>query len=72
MRGTTAAFNMLLESPDRPNDDTLYFISDHDSSNVKLYLGNKLIAGGKYEGSGEDLNLNTLIDVAISSELKDK
>lgn len=72
MRGTSTAFNMLLEGPDRPNDDTLYFISDYDSNNVKLYLGSKLIAGGSYEGTGENFGLNALIDVALSSELKDK
>lgn len=69
MRGTTAAFNSLLEGPDKPNVDTLYFISDYDSSKAKLYLGSKLIAG---EGVAASLDLKDLSDVVLTSDLKDK
>ena len=61
---------MLLNGPDGPNEDTLYFISEQDSLKAKLYLGNKLIAGG--EGSGGDFSLNDLSNVLLSTSLKDK
>lgn len=69
MRGTPAAFDMLLQGPDKPNVDTLYFISNADSTNVKLYLGSKLIAG---EGTSIDTSLGNLDNVLLSEDLKDK
>ena len=69
MRGTPAAFEMLLAGPDKPNMDTLYFISDKDASSARLYLGSKLIAG---EGASVDLSLDNLSNVLLSDDLKDK
>lgn len=40
-RGTPAAYEKLTN----PSPDTLYFISEHDAKDGKLYLGSKLIAG---------------------------
>lgn len=70
MRGTPRAYELLLQSPQKPNIDTLYFIYEEDAADAKLYLGEKLIAGG---GAGEILlTLKELQDVAVSSELADK
>ena len=69
MRGTPKAYEMLLSSPEKPNIDTLYFISDADSSKAKLYLGEKLIAGGD---DTLKINLSNLTDIALSEDLKDK
>lgn len=68
MRGTPRAYELLLQSAEKPNVDTLYFISENDASNATLYLGEKLIAGGV---SG-DINLGNLDDIALSADLKDK
>lgn len=69
MRGTPKAYEMLLNSPEKPNIDTLYFISDADSSKAKLYLGEKLIAGGEDKPK---LELGNLTDISLSEDLKDK
>ena len=69
MRGTPKAYEMLLASPEKPNVDTLYFISEADSTNAVLYLGEKLIAGG---GSTTKLTLSELTDIALSTDLADK
>lgn len=68
MRGTPRAYELLLQSAEKPNVDTLYFISENDSSNATLYLGEKLIAGG----SAGDINLSNLKDIVLSTDLKDK
>ena len=67
MRGTPKAYEMLLASPQRPDIDTLYFIYEDDAANAKLYLGEKLIAGGNSE-----LALGNLDDVELSSELQNR
>jgi hypothetical protein len=59
-RGTPTAFENLLTK----NEDTLYFISEKDSKECKLYLGEQLIAGGSTSG-GEGSGITTL------AELKD-
>ena len=66
IRGTTAAFNKL-ESKDK---DTLYFISDNETSG-KLYLGNKLISGEGGGGVSEDLQitLSELQDILFGDNL---
>ena len=69
MRGTPAAYEALLKSPTRPSQDTLYFISEADSSSATLYLGEKIIAGS---GSEIELSLSNIADIAISEELADK
>jgi hypothetical protein len=69
MRGTTAAYSALLASPVKPNDDTLYFISDPTSTEATLYLGSKLIAGGETDIT---ISLENIIDISLSDELKDK
>lgn len=69
MRGTTAAYAALLRSEVKPNDDTLYFISDPASTEATLYLGSKLIAGGESDIS---VSLDNIVDIKLSDELKDK
>lgn len=63
---------MLLNSPQKPNIDTLYFIYDDDASNAKLYLGEKLIAGGNSSTDIGDIVLSDLHDVSLNAELKNK
>jgi len=70
MRGTPKAYEMLLASPEKPNVDTLYFISEADSTNAVLYLGEKLIAGGG--GAAGKISLSELTDIALSTDLADK
>lgn len=65
MRGTPEAYAKIT-----PDMDTLYFISDEDSSQGLLYLGTKKIGD-----SSVDLNtfaLNSLKDVLISENLIEK
>lgn len=69
MRGTPAAYEALLRSPQKPNNDTLYFISEPDSNDADLYLGSKLIAGGS--GSEIIASLAGLSDIIFSSDLAD-
>ena len=68
MRGTSKAYEALLNSVNKPNVDTLYFIYDSDASKAKLYLGEKLIAGG---GEGGSLSLGDLTNVTLT-DLRDK
>ena len=68
MRGTSKAYEALLNSVNKPNVDTLYFIYDADASKAKLYLGEKLIAGG---GEGGPLSLGDLTNVTLT-DLRDK
>lgn len=66
IRGTTAAYNKL-ESKDK---DTLYFISDNNTSG-QLYLGSKLISGGSGGGVSEELKitLSELQDILFGDNL---
>ena len=57
LRGTPTAYNNLTVK----DSDTLYFVSEKDSTTGKLYLGNVLIAGS--------LNESNLVDYL--SELQD-
>ncbi len=68
MRGTPAAYQALLNSAEKPNNDTLYFISEKDSNDAILYLGSKLIAGGS---SDVVLSLENIANTHIT-ELEDK
>lgn len=70
MRGSAAAWEALLETPERISDDTLYFIYQNaqTSTDGKLYLGQKLISGtgGNFTG---DININDIGDVYIDDEV---
>ena len=66
MRGTPAAYAALLQSEQKPNSDTLYFISEADSNDAVLYLGSKLIAGSG-DADNIQLSLKNLDDVVIKS-----
>jgi hypothetical protein len=71
MRGTPAAFAALLQSEQKPNSVTLYFISEKDSNDAVLYLGSKLIAGGG-DATNIELSLSNLTDISIKAGLQDK
>ena len=72
MRGTPKAYEMLLASPQKPDIDTLYFIYEDDATNAKLYLGEKLIAGGNSSTDITEFTLGSLDDVELSSELQNR
>lgn len=69
-RGNTAAFEALVDK----NNDTLYFITEEDSSIGKLYLGSKLIAGGSLpENEGPKISsLKDLEGVLLSEGIEDE
>jgi hypothetical protein len=67
-KGSPQAYANLNPNYD---NDTLYFIYDEDEDDAKLYLGNKLIAGGSTEDSSLELYLNDLLDVEINN-IEDK
>ena len=68
MRGTPSAYAALVTK----ENDTLYFISNPEDSEVSLYLGSKLISGNGIAGPGsagdlsELLGLNDLSDVIVT------
>lgn len=70
MRGTPRAYDALLNGPQRPSPDTLYFIYEEDASNAVLYLGERLIAGGEADIS--NITLDSLKDIAINPDLENK
>ena len=67
MRGSTAAWEKLKQTPERISDDTLYFVYDPANKSDKIgkaYLGQKLLSGvGEIKDyiAIEDLG-NVLID----------
>jgi hypothetical protein len=63
MRGTPAAFERLATK----QEDTLYFIYEKESDEGKLYLGDRLIAGGDIGST----SIDALRDVLISEGLVD-
>lgn len=73
MRGSIAAWETLLTTPERISNDTLYFIYENEQSSTegKLYLGTKLISG-----TGSDsgiININDISDIYIDdTTLADK
>ena len=74
MRGSLAAWETLLTTPEKISDDTLYFIYENaeHSTEGKLYLGQKLISGVDSNISG-DININDIGDIYIDDEtLADK
>ena len=74
MRGSTAAWENLKLTPEKINDDTLYFIyeSDVNTKEGKLYLGQKLISGVGSSGTG-NVNINDIggIDIGNNTPLAD-
>lgn len=67
MRGSTAAWEALLATPEKISDDTLYFIYQDAATSTegKLYLGTKLISGEGSGGSSGDINIADIGDVYI-------
>jgi hypothetical protein len=63
MRGTPKAFATLSKK----DEDTLYFIHEHDAPDGALYLGSKLIVG---EGNLTTSSIDALADVLISSNIE--
>lgn len=63
LRGTPTAYQALTKK----DNDTLYFISENNSSTGVLYLGNKLILGGE---DSQELSLRNLKDVLFSENIK--
>ena len=74
-RGSLSAWERLLLTPQRIDNDTLYFVyeSAEHSDEGKLYLGQKLISGVG-EGSGSsNININDIGDIYIDdSTIADK
>lgn len=64
IKGSLSAFNKLSEK----DNSTLYFITDNETGNLSLYLGNTLISSGNTDP--EELSLQDLLDVTLSEELK--
>ena len=72
IRGSIEAWELLNQTPNRIDDDTLYFIyaSVENPREGKLYLGQKLISG---VGSDGIININDIGDVYINdSTLADR
>lgn len=65
MRGTPSAYAALSKK----DSDTLYFISEKDSSDGILYLGEKVIASN--EADFNATSINALKDVQISENLEE-
>lgn len=73
MRGSTAAWDVLLTTPEKISDDTLYFIYENpDKTEGSLYLGQKLISG--HSSGSNTINLTDLTDISIGDNetLEDK
>ena len=64
IKGSLSAFNKLSNK----DNSTLYFITDNETGNLSLYLGNTLISSGNIDP--EELSLQDLLDVTLSEELK--
>lgn len=63
LRGTPAAYEALAKK----DNDTLYFISENNSSTGLLYLGNKLILGGEIK---KNISLSDLKDILLSENIE--
>lgn len=63
IKGSSKAFEQLSNK----DDSTLYFITDSESGDLSLYLGNTLISSGIVEP--EQLNLKDLLDVTLSDSV---
>ena len=73
MRGSVAAWEVLLTTPEKISDDTLYFIYENpEKTEGSLYLGQKLISG--HSSGSSVINLNDLTDINIGDNetLEDK
>lgn len=71
MRGSISAWEALQATPEKINDDTLYFIyrNAQTSKEGKLFLGQKLISGDQLE----EISIDKIGDVYIDDEvLSDK
>ena len=70
IRGSVVAWQKLLETPEKIDDDTLYFIyeSGENTKEGELYLGQKLISG--IGGNNlSNINLSDIGDIVIDNEL---
>lgn len=69
-RGSIVAWERLLLTPNRIDDDTLYFVyeSEEHSDEGKLYLGQKLISGTETNQSGT-INIDDIGDIYIDDVL---
>ena len=67
MRGTPAAYEACEKF-----SDTLYFISEIDSTEGVLYLGEKRIGGDGSSIDFSNFSLANLVDVAINNGIVDK
>lgn len=68
LRGSISAWNQLLQTPSKIDDDTLYFIYENSQNTLegKLYLGRKLISGTGDEIS--NINLANIGDIYIDDQ----
>lgn len=64
IKGSLSAFNKLSNK----DNSTLYFITDNETGNLSLYLGNTLISSGNIDP--EELSLKDLLDVTLSETLE--
>ena len=67
IRGTEASWAKIAD--ENKNSDTLYFISNTNSSAGKLYLGSKLISNGALSSA---TSLKDLNDVIVKAEITDQ
>lgn len=61
LRGTAEAYEKC-----RKNSDTLYFVTEQDQSNGKLYLGEKLLTG---DTNLKDFSIGALKDILLSENI---
>ena len=74
LRGLNSAWERLLQTPNKIDNDTLYFIYENPENAIegKLYLGQNLISGSE-TNIGGTININDLNDIYIDNEsLEDK
>ena len=67
IRGSVNAWQTLLQTPNKIDNDTLYFIYENvqNPTEGQLYLGQKLISGN---GSSNVVSINNIGDVYINDE----
>lgn len=65
IKGSLSAFNKLAHK----DSSTLYFITDNETGELRLYLGEALISSN--EVKPEQLSLNELLDVTLGETISD-